>query len=86
MIKRNRSDCKYIKIFTHRVGCIGAPSRRAVFIRGTNAKRREVPNMASRDTKTDIFQEGSAGFKATVGLNNNNNNNSIQYLFIYVQT
>jgi hypothetical protein len=25
--------------------------------------------MASRDTKTDIFQEGSAGFKATVGLN-----------------
>jgi hypothetical protein len=25
--------------------------------------------MASMDTKTDIFQEGSAGFKATVGLN-----------------
>jgi hypothetical protein len=25
--------------------------------------------MASRDTKTDIFQEGSAGFKATIGLN-----------------
>jgi hypothetical protein len=27
--------------------------------------------MASKDTKTNIFQEGSAGFKATVGLNNN---------------
>jgi hypothetical protein len=25
--------------------------------------------MASRDMKTDIFQEGSAGFKATIGLN-----------------
>jgi hypothetical protein len=25
--------------------------------------------MASRDTKTNIFQEGSAGFKATIGLN-----------------
>jgi hypothetical protein len=69
MIKRNRSDRKYVEIFTHRVGSIGAPSRRTVFIWGTNAKRREVPNMASRDTKTDIFQEGSAGFKATVGLN-----------------
>jgi hypothetical protein len=26
----------------------------------------------SRDTKTDIFQEGSAGFKATIGLNRKN--------------
>jgi hypothetical protein len=25
--------------------------------------------VASRDTKTNIFQEGSAGFKATIGLN-----------------
>jgi hypothetical protein len=69
MIERNHSDWKYVEIFTHRVGCIGAPSRRLVFVRGTNAKRREIPNMASRDKKTDIFQEGNAGFKATVGLN-----------------
>jgi hypothetical protein len=68
MIKRNRSDCKYVKIFTHHVGSIGAPNRRTVFVRGTNIKRREVPNMASRDTKTNILQEGSAGFKATIGL------------------
>jgi hypothetical protein len=68
MIKRNSSDCKYVKIFNHRVGSIGAPSRRTVFIWGTNAKRWEVPNMASRDTKTNIFQDGSAGFKATIGL------------------
>jgi hypothetical protein len=65
-MKRNRSDCKYVKIFTHHVGSIGAPSR-TVF--GTNAKHLEVPNMASRNTKTNIFQGGSAGFKATVGLN-----------------
>jgi hypothetical protein len=68
MIERNRSDCKYIEIFTHHVGTIGAPSWRTVFIWGTNAKYWEVPNMASRDTKTNIFQERNAGFKATVGL------------------
>jgi hypothetical protein len=62
MIKRNRSDCKYVETFTHHVGSIGAPSRRTVFVEG------QVPNMASRDTKTNIFQEGSAGFKATIGL------------------
>jgi hypothetical protein len=28
MIKRNRSDCKHVKIITHHVGCIGASSRR----------------------------------------------------------
>jgi hypothetical protein len=28
--------------------------------------------MASRDTKANIFQEESAGFKATIGLNNKN--------------
>jgi hypothetical protein len=71
MIERNHSDHKYVEIFTHRVGCIGAPSRTA-FVRRTKAKRREVPNMASRDTKTtktNIFQEGSAGFKSTIDLN-----------------
>jgi hypothetical protein len=66
MIERNRSGRKYV--FTHRVGCIGAASR-TVFVRGTDAKRWEVPNMASRDTKTNIFQEGSAGFKATIDMN-----------------
>jgi hypothetical protein len=49
MIKRNCSNCKYVKIFTHHVGCIGTPSRRTVFIWGKNAKRWDVPNMASRD-------------------------------------
>jgi hypothetical protein len=32
VIERNVSDCKYVEIFTHRVGSIGAPSRRTVFI------------------------------------------------------
>jgi hypothetical protein len=32
VIERNRSDCKYVEIFTHRVGSIGAPSRRTVCI------------------------------------------------------
>jgi hypothetical protein len=72
MIERNRSGRKYVEIFIHRVGCIGAPSR-TVFVRRTNAKLWDVPNIARRDTKTNIFQEGSAGFKATIGLNNNNN-------------
>jgi hypothetical protein len=38
VIERNGSDCKYVEMFTHRVGSIGAPSR-TVFIRGTNTKQ-----------------------------------------------
>jgi hypothetical protein len=38
MIERNLSDCKYVEIFGHSVGSIGALSRRAVCIRGTNTK------------------------------------------------
>jgi hypothetical protein len=44
VIERNDSDCKYVEIFTHRVGSIGAPSRSTVFIRGTNTKQLAVPN------------------------------------------
>jgi hypothetical protein len=62
MMERNRSDCKYVEIFTHHVGSIGAPSRRAVFIRGTNTRQ------AGRNTKANIFQKGSAGFKVTIDL------------------
>jgi hypothetical protein len=36
MIDRNGSDCKHVEIFTHHIGSIVAPSRRAMFIRGTN--------------------------------------------------
>jgi hypothetical protein len=39
VIERNGSYCRYVEIFTHRVGSIGAPSRRTVFIRGTNTKQ-----------------------------------------------
>jgi hypothetical protein len=63
---RNGSDCKYVEIFTHRVGSIGAPSRGTVFIRGTNAKQLEVPKTAERNTKANIFQKGNAGFKTTI--------------------
>jgi hypothetical protein len=38
VIERNGSECKYVEIFTHRVGSIGAP-RRTVFIRGTKTKQ-----------------------------------------------
>jgi hypothetical protein len=67
--KRNGPDCKYVEIFTHRVGSIGAPSRRTVFIRGTNTKQREVPKAALRNTKANIFQKGNAGLKASTDLN-----------------
>jgi hypothetical protein len=66
VIEKIRSDCKYVEIFTHRVGSTGAPSRRRVFVRETNTKLWEVPNTASRNTKTDIFQDETAGFKATI--------------------
>jgi hypothetical protein len=69
MTERDRSDCKYVEIFTHHVGSIGALSRGRVFFRGTNAKSREVSNMASRNTKTSIFQKGGAGFKTAINLN-----------------
>jgi hypothetical protein len=72
VIERNGSNCKYVEIFTHRVGSTGAPSRRSVFIRGTNTKQWEVPKVAGRNTEeANIFQNGSAGFKATVDLNKN---------------
>jgi hypothetical protein len=66
---RNGSDCKYVEIFTHHVGSIGASSRRRVFIRGTITKQLEVPKTAGRNTKVSIFQKGSAGFKTTIDLN-----------------
>jgi hypothetical protein len=50
--ERNGSECKYVEIFTHHVGSIGAPSRRTVFIRGTNTKQLEVPKIVGRNTKT----------------------------------
>jgi hypothetical protein len=68
MTQKNGSDCKYVVIFTHRVGSIGAPSRWTVFIRGTNTKQWQVPKIAGRNTKTKIVQEGNAGFKATTDL------------------
>jgi hypothetical protein len=58
MIERHSSDCKYVEIYTHHVGSIGAPSRETVFFREKNAKMREVSNMASRNAKTSIFQKG----------------------------
>jgi hypothetical protein len=68
VIERNGSNCRYVEICTHRVGSIGAPSR-TVFIRGTNTKQWEVPKIAGRNTKTNIFQKESTGFETKVGLN-----------------
>jgi hypothetical protein len=45
VIKRNSSKFKYVEIFTHHVGSIGAPSRRTVFVRGTSAEQRESPDI-----------------------------------------
>jgi hypothetical protein len=66
MTERNCSECKYVEIFTNHVGSIGAPRRRTVFIRGTNSKQLEVPKIVGRKTKANIFQKGSAGFKARI--------------------
>jgi hypothetical protein len=70
MIARNGSNCKYVDIFTLYFGRIGAPSR-TVFIRGTNTKQWEVPEIAGRNTRANIFQKGSAGFETTIDLNKN---------------
>jgi hypothetical protein len=69
VIERNGSECKYVEIFTNLVGSIGAPSRKTVFIRGTNTKYLEVPKIVGRNTKANIFQKGTAGFMATIDLN-----------------
>jgi hypothetical protein len=50
VIKRIGSNCKYVEMFTHRVGSEGAPSRRAVFIRRTNPEQWEVPKITRRNT------------------------------------
>jgi hypothetical protein len=59
MIERNISDCKYVNIFNHRVGSIGAPSKRTMFIRGTNTKQFEVPKIAGRNMKL-TFSKGES--------------------------
>jgi hypothetical protein len=71
MIERNGSDCKYVEIFTHRLGSIGAPSRRTVFIRGTNTKQLAVPKIAGKNTKSNFWQKENAEFKATTDLQRN---------------
>jgi hypothetical protein len=68
VVERNGSECKYVEIFTHRVGSIGTPSRKTVFIRGTNTKQLEVPKIVGRNRKANIFRKGRAGFKATIDL------------------
>jgi hypothetical protein len=60
VIERNRSNSKYVDIFTQRYGSTGAPSRRTVFVRGINTKQLEVPKIAGRNMKADIFQKGIA--------------------------
>jgi hypothetical protein len=77
--ERNRSDCKYVEIFTHRVGSIDAPNRRTGFIRGTNTKQWEVHKIAGRNTKANIFQEGCAGFKVTIDMNKTNHQNDVSF-------
>jgi hypothetical protein len=57
VIERNGSDCKYVDIFTHRVGSIGAPSRRTKFIRETYTKQLEVPKIVGRNMKANISQK-----------------------------
>jgi hypothetical protein len=69
VIESNVTGCKYVEIFTHRIGSIGTLSRRTVFIRGTNIKQLEVPKIAGKNTKANIFQKGSTIFKATIDLN-----------------
>jgi hypothetical protein len=64
-----RETAPIANMSTHCVGSTGAPSRRTVFIRGTNTKVGEIPKIAGRNKKANIFQKGSAGFKATVDLN-----------------
>jgi hypothetical protein len=72
VIERNGSDNKYVEIFTHRVGSIGAPSRKTVFIRGTNTKQWEIHKIAGRNTK--------AKHNNINADNNNNNNNNANYI------
>jgi hypothetical protein len=55
VIKRNSSKCKYVEIFTHHVGSIGAPSRRTVCVRETSAEQRKSPEIAGRNTKANIY-------------------------------
>jgi hypothetical protein len=63
VIGRNGSERKYVEIVTHRVGSIGALSRR------TNTKELEVCKIVWRNMKANIFPKESTWFKATIDLN-----------------
>jgi hypothetical protein len=68
MIKKNRSECKYVYISTHHVDSTDAPRVRTVYNGGTNTKRQEVLNIAINNKKINTFQERSSEFKATIDL------------------
>jgi hypothetical protein len=42
-IKRDGSKCKYVWIFTHHIGSIGAPNRRAVFVKRDKHRTVRIP-------------------------------------------
>jgi arabinogalactan endo-1,4-beta-galactosidase len=69
MIERNHSNCKYVcRDFYPPRWQRRRTKQDGVYIKGTNIKLWEFPNIASKNTKTNIYQKGSAEFKATIDL------------------
>jgi hypothetical protein len=60
MTDRNCSDCKDVEISTHRVGSIGASSRRTMFIRGTNTNEKSLRLLGgTRTSKQTKMKRGN---------------------------
>jgi hypothetical protein len=68
MIERTGSDCKYVDIFTHRVGSAGAPSTRTLCWRDKH-NTVGTPKDCREEHEGSHFAKGKCRIKAAIVLN-----------------
>jgi hypothetical protein len=61
-------------------------AERQCLLEGQTPNNCEVPKTAGRNTKANVFQKGSAGFKTTIDLNKNKNKKKVHpVVSVYVK-
>jgi hypothetical protein len=69
MIEINRSDRKYVEIFTYYVGSMGASAEERCLLEGQTLNAGKSLTLRVGTRRRNIFQEERAGFKATTDVN-----------------
>jgi hypothetical protein len=71
MMERNRSDCKHVEILPTALAAQAHRAEGQCLLEGHALNVEKSMYISSRNTKINIFQDGSAGFKATIDLKKN---------------